>query len=289
MPVITGRKPEHDKFPGALRTYCIEAMMQDKKSLQAGTSHNLGQNFAKAFDIKFTNKQNESQFVWQTSWGVSTRLIGGLIMTHSDDKGLVLPPEIAPIKIIIIPIYKTKEEFKIIHKNISIIKEDLLSINISFETDYRDNINPGVKFNEWEKKGVPLRVEIGPKDVERKQVVLVRRDSGEKKFILISDLKKMVSGELRNIQNNLLLKAMDFRKRNSFIIDDYDEIIKILKQQDGGYIYSHWCGEQVCEEKIKSETKASIRCLALDQKDENGKCVVCGKKSERRVIFAKAY
>ncbi|MBU1350236.1 proline--tRNA ligase [Patescibacteria group bacterium] len=288
MPVIAGRKPEHDKFPGALHTYCIEAIMQDKKSLQVGTSHNLGQNFAKAFDIKFTNKQSELQFVWQTSWGVSTRLIGGLIMTHSDDKGLVLPPEIAPIKIVIIPIYKTEEEKENIHKNIDIIKKDLLSVNLEIKIDDRDNVSPGFKFNEWEKKGVPLRIEIGPKDVEKKQVVLVRRDSGEKKFVLMTDLKKIANDELLDIQNNLLRKAKDFRSKNSFVIDDYKEVIKILKQH-GGYIYSHWCGDQACEEKIKAETKATIRCLVLEQEDEVGECVVCNKKSERRVIFAKAY
>jgi len=288
MPVIAGRKPEHDKFPGALHTYCIEAIMQDKKSLQVGTSHNLGQNFAKAFDIKFTNKQSELQFVWQTSWGVSTRLIGGLIMTHSDDKGLVLPPEIAPIKIVIIPIYKTEEEKENIHKNIDIIKKDLLSVNLEIKIDDRDNVSPGFKFNEWEKKGVPLRIEIGPKDVEKKQVVLVRRDSGEKKFVLMTDLKKIANDELLDIQNNLLRKAKDFRSKNSFVIDDYKEVIKILKQH-GGYIYSHWCGDHACEEKIKAETKATIRCLVLEQEDEVGECVVCNKKSERRVIFAKAY
>lgn len=288
MPVIAGRKPEHDKFPGALHTYCIEALMQDKKSLQAGTSHNLGQNFAKAFDIKFTDKQGETQFVWQTSWGVSTRLIGGLIMTHSDDKGLVLPPEIAPIKIVIVPIFKNEEEEELVRKNIDAIKNDLLSINLEAEIDYRDNMSPGFKFNEWEKKGVPLRIEIGPKDIEKKQVVLVRRDSGEKKFIPITDLKNVAVAELKDMQNSLLLKAKNFRKENSFEIDNYEELIKKLNE-DGGYIYSHWCGNQACEEKIKAETKATIRCLALDQKDETGKCVVCGEKSDRRAIFAKAY
>jgi len=289
MPVVAGRKPEHDKFPGALHTYCIEAMMQDGKSLQAGTSHHLGQNFAKAFNIVFTDKKGEKQFAWQTSWGVSTRLIGGLIMTHSDDKGLVLPPEIAPIKVVIIPIYKTDEERELVQSNIDIIKADLLSADLDIEIDYRDNLSPGFKFNEWEKKGVPLRVEIGPKDVANKQVVLVRRDSGEKKFVLISDLKKVVHDELRAIQNNLLARAKDFRQKNSFVVDSYNEAINILKGDAGGYVYSHWCGDQACEEKIKSETKAAIRCIALDQENEAGKCVVCGKNSEKRVIFAKAY
>lgn len=288
MPVIAGGKPEHDKFPGALHTYCIEVMMQDKKSLQAGTSHNLGQNFSKAFNIEFTDKEGKKQFAWQTSWGVSTRLIGGLIMTHSDDKGLVLPPAIAPIKIVIIPIYKTEEEKATIYSNIDAIKRDLLNVNLEVEIDHRDNISPGVKFNEWEKKGVPLRIEIGPKDVEKQQVVLVRRDSGEKKFILMADLKKVVIDGLLDIQNNLLLKAKDFRSKNSFIIDDYKELIRILKE-DGGYVYSHWCGNQACEEKIKLETKATIRTLPLNQEREIGKCIVCEGNSDGRVIFAKSY
>jgi len=287
MPVITGRKPEHDKFPGALHTYCIEAMMQDRKSLQAGTSHHLGQNFAKAFNIVFTDKNSEKQFAWQTSWGVSTRLIGGLIMTHSDDKGLILPPEIAPIKVVIIPIYKTDEEKELVQKNIDNIKA-ALNLGLEIEVDYRDNLSPGFKFNEWEKKGVPLRVEIGPKDVANNQVVLVRRDSGDKKFILMTDLKTVVEAELLDMQNSLLAKAKDFRKDNTFIVDNYEELIKILAG-DGGYVYSHWCGDAACEDKINAEVKAAIRCLPLEQKDEDGKCVVCGKKSERRVIFAKAY
>jgi len=288
MPVIAGRKPEYDKFPGALHTYCIESMMQDKKSLQAGTSHNLGQNFSKAFNIEFTDKQGHKQFAWQTSWGVSTRLIGGLIMTHSDNKGLVLPPAIAPIKIVIIPIYKTEEERKMIYRNIDIIKKDLLTVDLEVEIDHRDNISPGVKFNEWEKKGVPLRIEIGPKDVEKKQVVLVRRDSGEKKFVLMTELKKLASEQLINIQNTLLMKAKDFRTKNSFIINDYVELIKILKE-DGGYVYSHWCRNEACEEKIKLETKATIRSLPLNQEYKIGKCIVCEKDSEGRVIFAKSY
>ncbi|MEI7452362.1 MAG: proline--tRNA ligase [Candidatus Falkowbacteria bacterium] len=287
MPVITGRKPEHDKFPGALHTYCIEAMMQDRKSLQAGTSHHLGQNFAKAFNIVFTDKNSEKQFAWQTSWGVSTRLIGGLIMTHSDDKGLVLPPEIAPIKVVIIPIYKTDEEKELVQKNIENIKADL-DLGLEIEVDYRDNLSPGFKFNEWEKKGVPLRVEIGPKDVANNQVVLVRRDSGVKQFILMADLKSVVKTELLDMQKSLLAKAQDFRKDNSFVVDNYEELIKILAG-DGGYVYSHWCGDPACEDKINAEVKAAIRCLPFEQKDEAGECVVCGKKSERRVIFAKAY
>lgn len=287
MPVIVGKKPEHDKFPGALHTYCIEAMMQDRKSLQAGTSHNLGQNFAKAFNIEFTDREGNKQFAWQTSWGVSTRLIGGLIMTHSDDKGLILPPNIAPIKIVIIPIYKNEEERKSIEKNIDIIKKDVGS-NYEIEIDFRDNISPGFKFNEWEKKGVPLRIEIGPKDIEKDQVVLVRRDSGEKKFVLMSNLKEVIEKDLKSIQEDLLLKAKNFRNNNSFNIDNYEEAIKILNGE-GGYIYAHWCGNKECEDKIKEETKATIRCIPLDQKEEEGICIVCGKKSKKRVIFSKSY
>ena len=288
MPVVVGLKPEHDKFPGALRTYCIESMMQDRKSLQAGTSHNLGQNFAKAFNIIFTDKKGEKQFVWQTSWGVSTRLIGGLIMTHSDDKGLVLPPAVAPIKIVVIPIFKNLEEEEVVRENIALIKGGLLNVDADLEIDYRDNLSAGAKFNEWEKKGVPLRIEIGPKDIKNKQVVLVRRDSGEKKIVAFGDLENVAKNELVDIQNNLLLKAKNFRQENSFVVDDYKKLIKIL-QGDGGYVHSHWCGDEACEEKINSETKAAIRCLALDEKEEEGKCIVCGKPSKKRVIFAKAY
>jgi len=288
MPVIVGIKPEHDKFPGALCTYCIEAMMQDKKSLQAGTSHNLGQNFSKAFDIKFTDKNGKIQYAWQTSWGVSTRLIGGLIMTHSDDKGLVLPPNIAPIKVVIIPIYKNENEEKEVRKNVEKIKKDLLNTNMEIEVDYRDNLSPGFKFNDWEKKGVPLRIEIGLKDIEKKQVVMVRRDTGEKKIILMSELKKVIIDELLNIQENLFSRAKKFREANSFIINNYEELINILNG-DGAYVYSHWCGDEACENKVKEITKATIRCIALDQKEEEGQCIVCGKRSKKRVIFSKAY
>ena len=288
MPVIVGVKPEHDKFPGALHTYCIEAMMQDKKSLQAGTSHNLGQNFAKAFDIKFTDKTSTIQHAWQTSWGVSTRLIGGLIMTHSDDQGLVLPPNIAPIKVVIIPIYKNEEEEKQVRKNVEKIQKELAEENIELEIDYRDNLSPGFKFNDWEKKGVPLRIEIGLKDIEKKQVVVVRRDTGEKNIISMAKIKKTIMEELVDIQKNLFDRAKKFRDKNSFEINDYDELIKILNG-DGAYVYSHWCGDEACESKIKEATKATIRCIALDQKEEEGKCIVCGKKSNKRVVFAKAY
>jgi len=288
MPVIAGMKPEHDKFPGALRTYCIEAMMQDKKSLQAGTSHNLGQNFSKAFDIKFTDREGKLQFAWQTSWGVSTRLIGGLIMTHSDDKGLVLPPEIAPIKIVIIPIYKTDEEKQAVEKVVDAMRKDLSSYEFGVKVDDRDNISPGFKFNEWEKKGVPLRVEIGPKDVEKDQVIVVRRDISEKKTVAIKALNAVVKDELADMQKSLLQRATDFRDKNSFFVESYEELLSALKDR-GGYAYSHWCGSEECENKVNKETSATIRCIPIDQKKKAGKCVVCGQDAKETVIFAKAY
>ncbi|MBU4314978.1 proline--tRNA ligase [Patescibacteria group bacterium] len=288
MPVITGLKPEHDKFPGALRTYCIEAMMQDKKSLQAGTSHNLGQNFAKAFDIKFTDQEGKIQFAWQTSWGVSTRLIGGLIMTHSDDKGLVLPPRIAPIHVVIVPIYKTPQERVAVAERVESIKQDLLGTDLSVKVDDRDNLSPGFKFNEWEKKGVPIRMEIGPKDLEKNQVVLVRRDTGDKSMVAMVGLVDFVKTQLNDIQENLMQRAMKFREENSHTADNFDQLVSGLNDQ-GGYVYGHWCGDPACEDKINKETSATIRCLPIDKKDEPGKCAVCGKDSKKIVIFAKAY
>lgn len=288
MPVVPGMKPEHDKFPGALRTYCIEAMMQDKKSLQAGTSHNLGQNFSKAFDIKFTDQEGKLAYAWQTSWGVSTRLIGGLIMTHSDDKGLVLPPKIAPIHVVIVPIYKTDTERSAIADRVEAIKKDLLALEVSVKVDDRDNLSPGFKFNEWEKKGVPLRMEIGPKDLEKEQVVLARRDTGEKNAVAMEGLVNEVRGQLDDIQANLLKRATEFREANSHKVEKADELIALLNDQ-AGYVYSHWCGDPACEDRVNKETSATIRCLPIDQKREPGKCAVCGKEADTVVIFAKAY
>ncbi|EKD47251.1 MAG: hypothetical protein ACD_66C00151G0003 [uncultured bacterium] len=288
MPVIAGLKPEHDKFPGALRTYCIEAMMQDKKSLQAGTSHNLGQNFAKAFDIKFTDQEGKMQFAWQTSWGVSTRLIGGLIMTHSDDKGLVLPPKIAPIHVVIVPIYKTPQEQVAVEECVESIKQDLLGTDLSVKVDDRDNLSPGFKFNEWEKKGVPIRMEIGPKDLEKNQVVLVRRDTGDKSMVAMAGLVDVVKTQLGDIQESLMQRAIKFREENSHTAENFDQLVLVLNDQSG-YVYGHWCGDSACEDKINKETSATIRCLPIDKKNEPGKCAVCGKDSEKIVIFAKAY
>jgi prolyl-tRNA synthetase len=287
MPVITGSKPDHDKFPGALTTYCIEAMMQDRKALQAGTSHDLGQNFAEAFDVKFTDQDGQEKFVWQTSWGVSTRLIGGLIMAHSDDNGLVLPPKLAPIKVVIVPIGKDEDKtpvMEMVEKVQVALGERLIGIKV----DDRENYGPGFKFTEWERKGVPLRIEIGPKDVEKGTVVMVRRDNGEKIFVSVDEVADTAEKILAEIQDGLLERAKQFRSENSRNIDSYEEL-KEFFAGDGGFAYSHWCGQAACDEKSKEETKASIRCVPFDQKKESGQCVVCGGSSEGRVIFAKAY
>jgi len=292
MPVMVGMKPEHDKFPGALRTYCIEAMMQDRKSLQAGTSHNLGQSFAKAFDVKFTDRDEQLKYAWQTSWGVSTRLIGGLIMAHSDDNGLVLPPKMASIKVVVVPIYKEDSERSEVLAVVDRIRAALVESVPEMKVDGRDNCGPGFKFTEWERKGVPVRLEVGPKDVAAGQVVLVRRDTGEKSIVALEGLKESVERTLDEIQTTLLERARKFRDDNSREINSYQEFVKFFEGEDaGGYAYCHWCGRAECDEKAKSETKAVIRCLPLDRKAEAGKCVVCGGESDGggRVIFAKAY
>jgi prolyl-tRNA synthetase len=287
MPVIPGKKSDKERFAGALRTYTVEAMMQDSKALQAGTSHNLGQNFAKAFNIKFTDQDGQQKYAWQTSWGVSTRLIGALIMTHSDDQGLVLPPEIAPIKIVIIPIWKNKKEQEQVLKLAREIKDQLKSIDENLKIDDRDNYTPGFKFNEWEVKGVPIRLELGPKDLEKKQVILVRRDTGEKTAIKINELTTIIKALLVSIQTGLWQKAQDFQKEHTYHTDDYNEFKKIIK--NNGFIYSHWCGSEKCENEISAETKATIRCLPLNQVKEPGQCLKCGAKTDQMVIFAKAY
>ncbi len=287
MPVITGSKPEHDKFPGAVVTYCIEAMMQDRKALQAGTSHDLGQNFAKAFDVKFTDQDGEEKFVWQTSWGVSTRLIGGLIMAHSDDKGLLLPPKLAPIKIVIVPIGKD-EEMKPVMDVVNKISAQLNEKIQGIKVDDRDNYGPGFKFTEWERKGVPVRIEIGPKDVEKGTAVFVRRDTGEKSFVNLDKIIATAEIMLSDIQSDMLERSREFLSDNSRDIDTYDKF-KDFFSGDGGFARSHWCGRAECDKKAQQDTKASIRCIPFDQKKESGKCVVCGGESEGRVVFAKAY
>ncbi len=287
LPIISGRKTEAEKFPGADYTTCVEAMMQDGKALQTGTSHMLGQNFARAFKIKFLNEKGKEEYVHQTSWGLSTRLIGALIMVHSDDKGLVLPPKIAPLQLVIIPIWKNDAEKKKVLAKANSIAEKLREISIEVEVDERDE-RPGVKFFGWEKQGVPIRLEIGPKDIVNKSVVLARRDNGEKTIVKEQKLAAEVKKTLTAIQKNLFNRALDFQQKNTRSIDSWTDFKNSLKEKPG-FILAHWCGDSKCEAAIQKETKATIRCIPFEQKKENGKCVFCGKKSTNRVIFAKAY
>ena len=286
IPVITGRKTEKEKFAGALHTYTLEALMTDGKVLQAGTSHNLGQNFAKAFDIKYLDEDQQEKFAWQTSWGTTTRLIGALVMVHGDDRGLNLPPKVAPIQVIIVPIMFDKTKKEVIDKaeNIStILKKDF-----RVEIDARDGYTPGWKFNEWEMKGVPLRLEIGPKDLAQGQVVLVRRDTGEKMAVKEEKLLETVEELLSNIQENLFTKAKKFLQENTREISNYNEFKKVIEKKRG-LIKTYWCGSKDCEDKIKEETKASIRCIPFEREEASGRCIYCGKESSTVVYFARAY
>lgn len=288
MPVVKGVKSESERFAGAEDTYCIEALMQDGKALQAGTSHFLGQNFAKAFDVKFATKEGTQEYVWATSWGVSTRLMGALIMTHSDDHGLVLPPKLAPFQVVMIPIYRDEAQFEAVVGRLKEIKKDLEAKGISVKLDDRDTQKPGWKFAEYEFKGVPLRLAMGPRDLENGTIEVARRDTLEKSNLDQNDLVNKVSHLLEKIQENLFQKSIDFREESSHKADSYDEFKKILKEK-GGFIYAHWDGTTETEEQIQKETKATIRCIPLAGKKEAGKCMVTGKPSEQRVIFAKAY
>lgn len=287
IPVIKGLKTENERFAGALDTYCIEALMQDGKALQAGTSHFLGQNFAKAFDVKFTNREGKQEFVWATSWGVSTRLMGALIMAHSDDDGLVLPPKLAPIQVVIVPIYKGEEQLKSITQVVDPLIGELKQKNISVKFDNRDTHKPGWKFAEYEMKGVPIRIAIGPRDLENGTVEVARRDTKEKSVMQLTDLPLKIEHLLEQIQDNIYRRAFDFRENNTFKIDSYDEFKK--KLDEGGFILAHWDGTSETENKIKEETKATIRCIPLDAPDELGKCIYSGKPSSKRVVFARAY
>ena len=287
IPVIAGKKSESEKFAGANHTYCIEAMMQDKKALQAGTSHNLGQNFAKAFDVQYQDKEGGRKYVWATSWGVSTRLIGAVIMTHSDDRGLVLPPKLAQRPVVIVPIYRKDEEKKAVMAYADDIHASLKEKFKVFMDD-REQYKPGYKFAEWELQGIPIRIEIGPRDVEKGQLVLVRRDNMEKQFVSRDGIVARVENELRQMQKDMLQKALDFQKNNTFNVDRYDELKNIVNS-DGGFVNAHWCGSAECETKVKNETKATIRCIPFEREKEQGVCIVCGKPSDGRVIFAKAY
>ncbi|MBK9412267.1 MAG: proline--tRNA ligase [Bacteroidetes bacterium] len=287
IPVLKGVKTANERFAGALDTYCIEAMMQDGKALQAGTSHFLGQNFAKAFDVQFTNREGKKEFVWATSWGVSTRLMGALIMAHSDDEGLVLPPKLAPIQVVIVPIYKGEEQLKLITEKVDKIIAELKAKNISVKYDDRDTHKPGWKFSEYELKGIPVRIAIGPRDLENGTAEVARRDTKEKSVMQITDLAIKIEHLLEQIQDNIYRRASDFRESHTYKADSYDEFKSRL--DDGGFVLAHWDGTSETEEKIKEETKATIRCIPIDNKQEAGKCIFTGNPSTQRVVFARSY
>jgi len=288
VPVIQGLKTEREKFAGATHTYCIEALMQDNKALQSGTSHNLGQNFAKVFDLKFQNEAGEWLYAWNTSWGVSTRLIGALIMTHSDDNGLVLPPKLAPIQVVIVPIWRGDDPKNEILSTAAQLAERLRDRGLSVELDDRDNLSPGFKYHEWELAGVPLRVELGPKDLAKASVMCVKRPDRQKTVVPMSELEDRVEKLLDEVQAEMFAAAFARRDAATFEIGSYDEF-KTKLAEGGGFLLAHWCGNAVCEERVQEETKATIRCLAFDQPMEKGSCIVCGGESERRVHFARAY
>jgi prolyl-tRNA synthetase len=287
LPVIPGVKTEREKFAGALRTYTIEAMMQDRKALQAGTSHNLGQNFARAFDVTFLDADGERKLVWATSWGVSTRLIGALIMAHSDDNGLVLPPKLAPLKVVIVPIYRSEEEKTAVLETANRVKRELAS-SVTVNLDDREQFKPGFKFAEWEMKGVPLRLELGPRDVAAGQAVIVRRDNGAKSPAPLDGISGAVERALDEVQSGLYQKALEFRKNSTRKIDTWDEFRQFV-ESDGGFALIHWAGDSADEARMQEETKATIRCIPFDSEPEEGVCILTGKKSMRRVVAARSY
>lgn len=287
VPVVKGVKSANERFAGALDTYTIEAMMQDGKALQSGTSHFLGQNFAKAFDVKFINKNNEPEYVWATSWGVSTRLMGALIMTHSDDNGLVLPPKLAPIQVVIVPIYKNEEGLKQISEKVEPIVKALRAKGISVKYDDADNKRPGFKFADYEVKGVPVRLAIGQRDLEQGTVEVFRRDTLEKEVMQMDGIVEKIETLLADIQDNLFKRALALRESKTTVVDSYEEFKE--KIEDGGFFLAHWDGTPETEEKIKEETKATIRCIPLDGDPTPGKCMVTGKPSAQRVLIARSY
>ena len=288
VPVIKGTKTESERFAGALETYCIEALMQDGKALQAGTSHFLGQNFAKAFDVKFATKEGKQEYVWATSWGVSTRLMGALIMTHSDDNGLVLPPKLAPIQVVIVPIYKGMDQLEAISEKVNPLVKELRSKGITVKYDDRDTHKPGFKFNEYELKGVPVRIAIGQRDLQNDTFEVARRDTLEKKTIPSGDVVGHIEHLLQDIQENIFNRAHNYREEHITKVDSYEEFKKLLDTK-GGFFSAHWDGSSATEEKIKAETKATIRCIPIDSPKEEGVCMVTGNPSQQRVLFAKAY
>jgi prolyl-tRNA synthetase len=288
IPVLKGIKSENEKFAGAVETFCVEALMQDGKALQAGTSHFLGQNFAKAFNVQFSTPQGKKEYVWGTSWGVSTRLVGALVMAHSDEKGLVLPPNLAPIQVVMIPIFNNEKEYEKINNAFNKIASQLDNKNISYKIDNRKNNKPGWKFAEYELKGVPIRLALGPKDLENNTIEITRRDTLKKETTNIKSIRDKISNYLIEIQNNIYKKANDFKNKNSHTAKNYEDFKNIIKNKSG-FVYAHWDGTVETEEKIKKETKATIRCIPITKKQNEGKCIVTGKKSKGMVVFAKAY
>lgn len=288
MPVVKGAKSESERFAGADETYTIEALMQDGKALQAGTSHFLGQNFAKAFDVKYTSKEGKQEYVWATSWGVSTRLIGGLIMTHSDDLGLVLPPKLAPIQVVIVPIYKGDDQLEAISEKVNVFVKELRAKGISVKFDTRDTYRPGAKFAEYELKGVPVRIAFGNRDLENNTVEIARRDTLEKQTVSQDNVVEFVADLLEEIQENLFNKAISYRKEHTTVVDTFEEFKDAIENK-GGFVSAHWDGTTETEDKIKELTKATIRCIPLENNFEAGKCVFTGAESTQRVLFAKSY
>ncbi len=288
LPVIKGHKTENERFAGALDTYTIEAMMQDGKALQSGTSHFLGQNFAKAFDVKFTSKEGTLEHVWASSWGVSTRLIGALIMAHSDDNGLVLPPKLAPHQVVIVPIYKGNDQYDLMREAGKKLKAELKNAGISVLFDDRDTHKPGWKFAEYELKGFPIRLALGARDLENGTIELARRDTLEKKTYPMENIVAVVKDLLDEIQNNIYQKALDYRTKNTYQADTWDEFVDIIENK-GGFVYAHWDGTNETEDLIKEKTKATIRCIPVDNPQEDGTCILSGKPSKQRVLFARSY
>ncbi len=287
LPTVKGLKTEAEKFAGAVRTYCIEALMQDNKSLQAGTSHHLGQNFSRAFEVKYQTESGGWEYVWNTSWGVSTRLVGAIVMAHGDDNGLVLPPKLAPVQVVIVPIFKENEKSRVLPAAEE-ARRALEAGGVRVKTDAREGIRPGWKFNEWELKGVPLRLELGPRDLDAEQATAVRRHNREKTPLPLASLADMVPPLLDRIQRELYDAALARREKATHVVDDYATFKETI-ESPGGFLRCHWCGSQECEATIKEETKATIRCIPLDAPEEKGRCLVCGKDSSRRVHFARAY
>jgi prolyl-tRNA synthetase len=288
LPVIKGIKTESERFAGAEETYCIEALMQDGKALQAGTSHFLGQNFAKAFDVKFLTKENKLEYVWATSWGVSTRLIGALVMAHSDDQGLILPPKIAPLQVVIVPIYKGDEQKEMISGKVADIVKGLKALGISVKYDDSDHARPGWKFAEYEMKGIPVRIAIGARDLGNNVAEIARRDTKEKMSVSLDGLPEYIKALLEEIQLNMFNKALEYRETHITMVDEWDEFVRLLDEK-GGFLSAHWDGSVETEEAIKEKTKATIRCIPMGQEAEDGFCILSGKPSKQRVLFARAY